>query len=192
MDIIENNVELNPSLCVETCKSLTEAICKTILINQGEQIADDISFNVLVKNTVEHLIRKSGVGNLDSLPELARRAGAMAQSIAEIRNNAGFASHGQDIEAPQIDKALSLFIYKLTDCLAGFILHFYLNYAHRTNQRMIYEDYTEFNEWFDDGNPLKIGGVVLSASEALYRQDYEAYKQNYEDYLLFLEENKDN
>ena len=30
---IENNVEINPSLCVEVSKSLTEALCKTILLS---------------------------------------------------------------------------------------------------------------------------------------------------------------
>lgn len=57
---------------------------------------------------------------------------------------------------------------------------------------MLYADYPEFNDWFDEVNPLEIGGVVISASEALYDQDYEAYKQSYTDYMLYIEEAKSN
>ena len=32
-------------------------------------------------------------------------------------------------------------------------------------------------------HPLEIGGVIISASEALYNLDYQAYKANYADYI---------
>lgn len=182
---IESNVDINPSLCIEVSKSLTEAICKTILSNQNATYKDDISFNVLVKQTLEHLIKQSGK-EIDGLSELCRRISAVAQSITEIRNNAGFASHGLDILNPQIDKSLSLLIYKITDVICGFILHFYFSYAHHANQRLIYQDCENFNEWFDEENPLEVGGVQLSASEALYNLDYQAYRANYIDYLEYL------
>ena len=182
---IENNVEINPSLCVEVSKSLTEALCKTILTNQNTTYKDDISFNSLVKQTLEHLIKQTGK-EIVGLSELCRRISAVAQSIAEIRNNAGFASHGLDVLHPQIDKSLSLLIYKTADVLCGFILHFYFSYAHHANQRLIYQDCECFNDWFDEENPLEVGGVHLSASEALYNLDYQAYKANYIDYLEFL------
>lgn len=192
LNIIENSVEATPSLCVEMCKSFTEAVCKTILNNQAIPFNEDITFQGLVKTTVDHLIRKSEIENIDALSEMSRRISSVSQSIAEVRNNAGFASHGQDILTPDVDKSLSLLVYRETDVLVGFILYLYLNYAHKTNQRMLYDDYPEFNDWFDEANPLEIGGVVISASEALYNQDYEAYKQSYTDYLLYLEETKSN
>ena len=172
-------------MCVEVSKSLTEALCKTILTNQNTTYKDDISFNGLVKQTLEHLIKQTGK-EIVGLSELCRRISTVAQSIAEIRNNAGFASHGLDVLHPQIDKSLSLLIYKTTDVLCGFILHFYFSYAHHANQRLIYQDCESFNDWFDEENPLEVGGVHLSASEALYNLDYQAYKANYIDYLEFL------
>ena len=32
---IEDNIETNPALCIETCKGLIEGICKTILTNKA-------------------------------------------------------------------------------------------------------------------------------------------------------------
>ena len=51
------------------------------------------------------------------------------------------------------------------------------------DSRIHYEDCQEFNELFDEENPLELGGVILSASEALYKQDYQAYKEIYFSYL---------
>lgn len=186
---IENNVETNPALCIETSKSFIEGICKTILTNQGQILNDNTQFQVLVKQTLEQLIKQSGA-DLAELPELGRRIASVEQKIAEIRNNAGFASHGLDIAHPHIDKALSLFIYKITDVIGGFIMYFYINHVRKGDTRILYNDCENFNNWFDDENPLEIGGVIISASEALYHLDYQAYKVNYADFID-LELNKE-
>lgn len=100
---IEISVETNPALCIETSKSFIEGICKTILTNQGQTLNDDTQLQVLVKRTLEQLITQAGE-DLSALAELGRRTVSVAQKIAEIRNNAGFATHGLDIAHPHIDK----------------------------------------------------------------------------------------
>lgn len=179
---IEDNVEMNPALCIEASKSFIEGICKTILTNQAQTFNDDVQFQVLVKQTLDQLLVGYGEGIIE-LPELGRRIASVEQKIAEIRNNAGFATHGLDIAHPHIDKALSLFIYKITDVIGGFIMYFYINHVRKEDTRIIYRDCENFNNWFDDENPLEIGGVIISASEALYNLDYQAYKANYADYI---------
>lgn len=54
---IEESVEMNPALCIDTCKSLVEGICKTILTNKNTNYSQDAKFQVLVKQTVEALRR---------------------------------------------------------------------------------------------------------------------------------------
>lgn len=184
---IEESIETNPSLCVETCKSLIEGICKTILTNKAircENRKYDIDFQALVRKTVDSLI-VSTYYHKEKICELSRRIASVAQIIAEIRNNSGFASHGQDIKAVPTDTSLSLLTYKITDVIGGLILHYYIKHNNpQKDKRKHYEDCVEFNEYFDETTPLTIGGVLLSASEALYHQDYEAYK---EEYLAYLE-----
>jgi len=99
-----------------------------------------------------------------------------------MRNSSGFASHGQDKQHTPFDKTIALLAYKTTDVIGGFILHVYTN-SNRPNSRIHYEDCQPFNELFDEENPLELGSVILSASEALYKQDYEAYKEVYYSYL---------
>ena len=183
---IEKTVETNPALCIETCKSLVESICKTILTNQNIEHDNYGQFQALVKQTINCLIDTNECYK-DDLCELVRRIASVSQKLAEIRNISGFASHGQDINHVSMSTTMSLLAYKITDVLGGFIIHYYINHASKRDSRIHYEDCQEFNELFDEENPLELGGVILSASEALYKQDYQAYKEIYFSYLDNLE-----
>ncbi|NDV77487.1 abortive infection family protein [Dysgonomonas sp. 511] len=181
--MIEESIETNASLCIETCKSLIEGICKTILTNKNIIYKQSESFQGLVRKTVDTIT--PSCYNNEKIRELSRRIAAVSQTITEIRNDCGFASHGKDIKEPPIDRSLSLLTYKITDVLGGFILHYYIKYNKpQRNSRIHYEDCQMFNEYFDYANPLVIGLLSLSASEALYQQDYQAYR---EEYLYYLE-----
>lgn len=168
--------------CIETCKSLVESICKTILANQNIEHDNYGQFQALVKQTINCLIDANECYK-DDLCELVRRIASVSQKLAEIRNISGFASHGQDINHVSMSTTMSLLAYKITDVLGGFIIHYYINHACKRDSRIHYEDCQEFNELFDEENPLELGGVILSASEALYKQDYQAYKEIYFSYL---------
>ncbi|MCA4534904.1 hypothetical protein DW785_01215 [Bacteroides xylanisolvens] len=186
---IEKTVETNPALCIETCKSLVESICKTILTNQNIEHDNYGQFQALVKQTINCLIDTNECYK-DDLCELVRRIASVSQKLAEIRNISGFASHGQDINHVSMSTTMSLLAYKITDVLGGFIIHYYINHASKRDSRIHYEDCQEFNELFDEENPLELGGVILSASEALYKQDYQAYKEIYFSYLDNLEKER--
>lgn len=119
---IEKTVETNPALCIETCKSLVESICKTILTNQNIEHDNYGQFQALVKQTINCLIDTNECYK-DDLCELVRRIASVSQKLAEIRNISGFASHGQDINHVSMSTTMSLLAYKITDVLGGFIIH---------------------------------------------------------------------
>ncbi len=183
---VEETVEENPALCIDICKSLIESLCKTILTNQNiPYIKNDIKFQVLVKQTLDCLTGDETYRK--ELSELIRKIAAVSQQLGEIRSKSGFASHGQDMEHTPLTSTLSLLAYKVTDVIGGFIMHYYINHSTKPNSRIHYEDCQAFNDQFDEDNPLELGGVILSASEALYKQDYEAYKEIFYSYLDNLE-----
>ena len=103
--------------------------------------------------------------------------------FAKVQNKMHYAIHGQDMKHTRLNSTLSLLTYKITDVIGGFIMHYYINHSTKPDSRIHYEDCHSFNEFFDEDYPLEIGGVILSASEVLYSQDYEAYKENYYSYL---------
>ncbi len=183
IEIIEAYMLSNPSLCVETCKSLIEGICKTILSNKGIDYEKDIKFHGLVGKTIDSIINKEERFR-SNLAELGQRISGVTQSLGNLRNNAGFASHGLDILNPGLTETVSIFSCKITDTIGGFILSSYANNRSiNRDQRIHYSECSGFNIFFDDLNPITMGYISLSASEALYQQDYEAYKEAYFGYL---------
>ena len=181
LSTIENAVETNPDLCVEVCKSLIESLCKTILTNQAITYKSNVQFHNLVKLTLNNVFIDEYY-KVEKI-ELIRRIASISQQLSEIRNHSGFASHGQDKQHAPFDKIMAVLAYKSADVIGGFILYSYIHCSVRPDSRIHYEDCQMFNELFDEENPLELGGVILSASEALYKQDYEAYKEAYYSYL---------
>ena len=170
---------------------MIEGICKTILTNKNIGFSNQITFNVLVRDTIQSILNVEDTFRND-LSELGRRVASVSQQLGEIRNNAGFASHGLDVLNPRLTETVSIFALKITDTIGGFILNCYTN--NRTvnpDQRIHYSDCVAFNEYFDDLNPIQTGIFTLSASAALYAQDYEAYKEAYFEYLSDLQNELD-
>lgn len=183
LSVIESNIVSNPKLCVETCKALIEGVCKTILTNKNIAFAMDSTCSFLVKNTIDSVLQ-SGESYRSDIVDLGRRIAGVVQKLEEIRNKAPFASHGMDVLNPQLTETIALFGCKITDTICGFILNCYNNNRSTSpDHRIHYDDCKTFNEYFDELNPIKLGVIPLSASEALYEQDYEAYKTTYYEYL---------
>ena len=180
VNIIDQNIFSNPTLCVETCKALIEGICKTILTNKNIDISSSISFSALVQEAIISTLNTEEMYRSDIL-DLARRIAGVADKLGFIRNNTGFVSHGMDVLNPRLTETLSIFACKITDTIGGFILRCYNNNrVINIDHRIHYEDCKPFNDFFDEINPLPF---ELSASKALIEQDYEAYKESYIDYL---------
>lgn len=75
-------------------------------------------------------------------------------------------------------------MFKITDSIGGFILNYYCNRKKfDKDKRIHYEDCRGFNEFFDEDYPIKFGIINISASVALYVQDYDAYKESYFEYI---------
>lgn len=180
IEVVEKNIVSNPTICVETCKSLLEGICKTILMNKDIKIENDIKFHALIQKTIEVVLNTDEAYRSD-ISDLGRRIGSVSQKLGEIRNNVSFVSHGMDVLNPKLTETISIFACKITDTIGGFILSCYINNrVVSADHRIHYEDCKSFNDDFDDLNPMSF---ELSASLALFAQDYEAYKVAYYDYI---------
>ncbi|MBU0570610.1 MAG: abortive infection family protein [Candidatus Omnitrophica bacterium] len=187
LSAIEGNIAVNPTLCIEACKALIEGVCKTILTNKNVPFYETSTCSFLVKSSIEAVLQSEDSYRSD-ISELGRRIAGVAQKLEEIRNNTTFASHGMDALNPRLTETVAILGSKITDTICGFILNCYNNNRLRSpDHRIHYDDCTPFNEYFDEQNPLLLGVIPISASEALFGQDYEAYKAAYFEYLSNLE-----
>lgn len=184
VDVIEKNIYSNPTLCVETCKSLIEGMCKTILTNKNIDFSSSGSFSALVQQTINSILNTDESCRAD-IVDLGRRIAGVSDKLGLIRNSTGFVSHGMDVLNPRLTETLSVFAYKITDTIGGFILSCYNNNRIvNSDHRIHYDDCQIYNEYFDDLYPMQLG---LSASKALFEQDYEAYKASYFEYISDFE-----
>lgn len=172
---IEKNFGTNPTVCVELCKTLIEEICKTILIDRQHNVEEDWKFHELVGITVKSFKFEESPYQ-EGFIKLTQRLSGFADSIGKIRNECNYASHGKNIEHPAIDKDIALFVIQASNAVLGMILHLYLRDNNTGNARISYENLPEFNDYLDERYPSELG---ISASKALYEQDYEAYKEFY-------------
>lgn len=180
---IEANIETEPDIAIESCKSLLESIAKTILVRIdptfSEGDATKIEFAPLMKKAKEKLIQVS------SEPEdvLMTAMVTLAVQYSVIRNKRGDISHGRVV--PKTDRSsinLAKSAKSFTDGFASYLLHLFLSLDLSYMTLLNYEDNPEFNEELDSANP--INGILYS--KALYEQDFVAYEEALEEYKNLL------
>ncbi len=181
---IEDNIEINPDISIESCKSLLESIAKNILLRldatYSEQQVKKLDVHVLLKQAGNKLAEKNTEGEY----ELISRLTSVVHHIAEIRNARGDISHGRAL--PKEVRSTIHFaktIKSLTDGFASYLLYLFLSIDLQYKEPMQYEDNPDFNYQLDEANPL----AGISFSKALFDQDFVAYEEGLESYKSELD-----
>ncbi len=187
VDKIEENVNSNPDISIESCKSLLEGISKFIWrqidSNYDPEIADQMEFQPLVRQAVNKL----GDLNEDIEVDFVNKVNKLIVSIGEVRNKRGDISHGKLSPKEYFSDAhFSNLIMSITDNMLYYILHCFSKVT--PVKEIKYEDNTDFNSKLDTENSFGL----LSYSKALFNQDIEAYKQELLAYQDSLEKEENN
>lgn len=175
---IEENIESHPDICIESCKALLEGLSKFI----WKQI--DLSYDALVADKMDfHPVVRQAMTKLADLNEdieldFVNKVNKLIVSIGEVRNKRGDISHGKLSPKEYFsDSQFAQLVMNITDNMLYYILHSFSKVS--IVKELEYEDHPEFNEWFDDKNPMG----TLSYSKALFDQDQVAYEEELENYL---------
>ncbi|MBO7921188.1 abortive infection family protein [Alteromonas sp. K632G] len=169
-------------LCLDVSKAFLESIFKTILNDRvGEEelpsefyplfrkVKDEVPFNH--NDTANNLI--------------GRLAGSLVNVVAELRNNFGAASHGDDgYHENPIDASSADFVMSSVDGLAALVYSKHKNtIVPERATRINYQDFSEFNDWLDEQGEdyeIVVGEDTVfryTASQVLYEQDISAYQE---------------
>ncbi|WP_298506921.1 abortive infection family protein [uncultured Maribacter sp.] len=182
IDKIENNVNDNPDIAIESCKALLEGISKFIW-NQVDSaydsaVADKMDFHPLVRKSMNKLAEF----NEDIEIDFVNKINKLIVSIGELRNRRGDISHGKLSPKDYFsDSQFSNLVMNITDNMLHYVLHCFSKV--KAVKELAYEDNPEFNEKLDTENDFGF----LSYSKALFEQDIVAYEQELQDYLETLE-----
>lgn len=184
---IEENVNTNPDITIESCKALLEGLSKFILkqidTSYDALVIDKTDFQPLVKQSMLKLSQY----NEDLEIDFINKANKLIVSIGEVRNKRGDISHGK--LAPKVflsDSHFSNLVMNMTDNLLFYILSCFSNIE--IKKELEYDDNPDFNEKLDNENDFG----YLSYSKAFFDQDIEAYKQELLNHLDIEETNIEN
>ena len=187
LEKIEKNVNYAPDITIESCKSLIEGVCKTILKHLDATFdvkafeKEDKTGNIF-KRAVEKLAEYSD----EMEGDFVSRFGSVFHEMCKIRNDRGDISHGKlapkEIES---NRKFSQLTTNVTSAIVTYMLEIFFFIDFSVKEEIKYDANKAFNEMLDEQEPF--GG--LSYSKALFEQKYTDYVSQLEE---FNEREKDN
>lgn len=179
---LEDSVESNPSLAFDLARSLVESVCKTILVDRGED-PTSFGFKDLLKRTYSSVrLVPENYGDkkevVESVQKILDGFDSVIQGLTNLRHNEGMASHGKDVYAAQLESVQARLAAQSADVVVHYLYMAHKNYQ-TPNQEPIskYEDNVDFNRHVDENNDtVRIFNFTYSPSEVLFAVDEKAYR----------------
>jgi hypothetical protein len=180
---IERAVVEQPGLAFDLARTLVESTCRTVLKERAIAFSqgDDLPhlFRIVVSTLPFLPVAASAeVGVRDSLTQTLNGLHTAIQGICELRNQAGFASHGSGGARPAMESVQALLAAEAADTIVGF-----LHRMHRQDRtpppspRALYEDNSEFNVSVDETHgTIRIFDAEFQPSEVLFEMEPETYR----------------
>lgn len=190
IDVIKENENTNPDICIESCKALIEGVSKTIYnkIDSSKSIAEldkYISVEKLFKDAMSKLAEKC---DDDFEGDFVRQYSSMIHVIGEIRNKRGDISHGRVAPKPFYSSSkFASTVVKMTESILEYILehYFLLDLNPMIKLDYVAEEMEAYNAWLDESVAFPIAKARYS--KVLYENDYDEYEIGYTDYLKSIE-----
>ena len=179
---IEDAVANSPNLAVDLARTLIETVCKTILVERGDENCHELRIKDLLRRTYTsiQLLPDSKTDSLDTLEglrHLLEHLDEAIHGISRIRHAEGLASHGKDAYFTPLETVQAEFVARAADALVSFLYKSHKRYSgdHSTRE-LEYDDYREFNVYLDSSHgPVVLFGFEYRASEILFFMDRPAY-----------------
>jgi len=178
---LEDSVESNPSLAFDLARSLVESVCKTILVDRGDD-PEEYGFKDLLKHTYKcvRLVPETYSDKkevIESVQKILDGFESVIQGLTNLRHNEGMASHGKDVYALQLETVQARLAAQSADVIVHYLFMAHKNYQTPAQAPNMYEDNNDFNQHIDENNnPVRIFNLTYSPSEVLYSVDEKAYR----------------
>lgn len=183
---LEESVASGSNDSFDHAKSLVESVCKTILLDKGAEVTPNSDIKSLLNQVMNllplidpaHPLSEKGSKRLKSILSGIRQT---VQGLAEMRNLAGYSSHGPDGYMEPLDKIHMRLSAMSADALTCFLLSLHRKLTVPEDMaRIYYEYYPEFNDFFDEiYDQVILEDMVFRPSSILFNDDPEhvAYRE---------------
>jgi hypothetical protein len=184
VEAIESLTEDNPNLVFDLAKTIVESTCKTIISERNGEYNKTDNLSKLLKTAADFTpflpIQLSG--NTEVRMGLTKALQGLAttiQGICELRNTAGFASHGKDTLGQELECIHATLLAQAADAIVGFLYCTHKQDRSKPDSpEQIYERNLVFNEWIDSsfGQSIVILECSFKPSEVLFALDSAYYE----------------
>lgn len=190
LDKIENNIDKNPDISIEACKSLIEGISKSIL-NRIDNTFDEKKETTgrnpkTVQQLFKRALEKIAENNMKFEPGFIHSSGQIINVTSEIRTERGDISHGKSVpKKVSSTPSFARLISNMTDLTVSYVLEHFIEIDLDYRNKLDYntKEIKLYNDWLDEnveGFPIK----KAKYSQLLYENDYDEYENiYYSDYL---------
>ena len=142
LDLIESNINTNPDISIESCKSLFEGVSKSIL----SKLDNNYSPSEIEDKTVQHLVKRmfKKLKEFIEIEEL-NYISVFVSEIGTIRNKRGKISKGR--QAPKeisSDIYFAKMVVNSTDNYVFYILRLFFSINFEEEKEYKYDDYEEY------------------------------------------------
>ena len=177
---IEENINSQPDISIESSKALIEGICKTILLNlDSSYTKSKLNSYALPKlfKTACDLIDEKIIDEQNTFEiDFTSRAANLVLRMAELRNERGDISHGKPVPKEDVStKECANMVMQVTNAVVSYILKVFFSIDLSYREETEYEDNPKFNEFLDENYPLD----GLYYSKALFDQDFVEYDEQF-------------
>lgn len=141
VDALEASLPDNPALAFDLAKSVVETACRTIMTDRGLMPTKSTpTLNELITETLEALQlvndhRPDEAKVVRILRKAVKGLVTAAQSLGELRNSDGFASHGTDGYLESLEPFHATFAARSADAVVNFLFQ-----AHRAYGGPLYRE----------------------------------------------------
>ena len=191
IEAIELNLEPQPEVAIETCRSLIESVCKTILSDLGEAVPSKPNAEALVSLVLKRLAIFADPKSVDAeareaVGDTVTGINKFVNGIGKYRRLFGLASHGRDGYREAVDVSHARLVAGVTDALVSFLYE-----AHRRLHgeedwhRAFYGDHSDFDQYLDDEHdpsPIVVFGDEHRPSKVLFTVNHTGYLRRLNDW----------
>lgn len=177
---IESFASTDFTLCIENAKALLEGISKEVCVKRGVTLDKNSKMSGLLKTAFKSL----GYPSISTILQIGTAIANVGQQMGNFRNEIGTTAHGKTIEELQkrqssIHDLTGNFLIEATSIVCCFLIE-----AFETDQPLkVIEDEIDYNEnesfndfWDDQYGEFVMGDYSFFASEVLFSNDPNAYK----------------
>lgn len=183
-----NNSKSLRNKCKNDLTTLTNTAFDEVYTDYIESQVHESLANMLIDISVAKKIKDN------AKRKVKEQAIEAVAKVSAIRNERGDISHGRDY--PKIQEssiALSKSISSITDGICSFMIEQvaekYLLKL-KTQDRLIYQDMTDFNDWLDEMH--QVSSIKVDFSKILYENAYDKYEEYYySEYIDLVETEED-